>query len=255
MDFAGRAIVITGGASGMGAAAAELLCAGNARVAIVDWDLDLAHEVARRVGARAYGADIGDEAEVRRALEAIDREVGPIDGWFSNAGILRMEQPLHDERVETWDEVIRVNLRGTFLIVREAIRRFVAQRRPGAIVCTSSCVARQAIAGGSYAYTASKGAIEAFVRQVAVDYAAQGIRVNAIAPGAIETPLMWGNTPPAAMAEMRMAIDREVPQGRIGQPGEVAHAVAWLLSDEATYVTGSSIVVDGGVGAKSVLTA
>ena len=200
MDFAGRAIVITGGASGMGAAAAELLCAGNARVAIVDWDLDLAHEVARRVGARAYGADIGDEAEVRRALEAIDREVGPIDGWFSNAGILRMEQPLHDERVETWDEVIRVNLRGTFLIVREAIRRFVAQRRPGAIVCTSSCVARQAIAGGSYAYTASKGAIEAFVRQVAVDYAAQGIRVNAIAPGAIETPLMWGNTPPAAMA-------------------------------------------------------
>jgi NAD(P)-dependent dehydrogenase (short-subunit alcohol dehydrogenase family) len=116
-------------------------------------------------------------------------------------------------------------------------------------------VARQAIPGGTNAYTASKGAIEAFVRQVAVDYAALRIRINAVAPGAIETPLMWGNIPPEGIAEMRKLIDRDVPQGRIGQPIDIAHAVAWLLSEEADYVNGSSIVVDGGVGARSVLSA
>jgi NAD(P)-dependent dehydrogenase (short-subunit alcohol dehydrogenase family) len=248
-------VIVTGGASGMGAATAELLRALGAEVAILDRNAELADDVALRSGAHAYCTDIGDETAVVRAYEAIDRELGPIHGLFSNAGIILPEQPLHEERTGTWDEVIRVNLRGTFLAVREAVKRFVAQGSPGAIVCTSSCVARQAIPGGTNAYTASKGAIEAFVRQVAVDYAALRIRINAVAPGAVETPLMWGNIPPESIAEMRKVIDRDVPQGRIGQPMDVAHAVAWLLSDEASYVNGTSIVVDGGVGARSVLSA
>ena len=121
------------------------------------------------------------------------------------------------------------------------------------IVCTSSCVAKLAIPGGTNAYTASKGAIEALVRQVAVDYAPRRIRINAVAPGAIDTPLMWATVPEPEVAAMRETIDAEVPLGKIGQPADIARCVAYLLSDEAAYVTGATFLIDGGVGAKMVL--
>jgi NAD(P)-dependent dehydrogenase (short-subunit alcohol dehydrogenase family) len=114
-------------------------------------------------------------------------------------------------------------------------------------------VAKLAIPGDGSAYTASKGGIEALVRQVAVDYARLRIRINAVAPGAIETPLMWETTPAAEVDAMRRVIDGQVPLGRIGLPIDIAHCVAWLLSDEAAYVTGATVLVDGGAGAKMVL--
>jgi NAD(P)-dependent dehydrogenase (short-subunit alcohol dehydrogenase family) len=250
MDFTGRTIVVTGGASGMGRATVELLVERGARVAVIDWNADRLAEVAKLAGATAFQADVGAEDQMSGSFAEIDKQLGPISGLFSNAGIARVERLIHEESAEAWDEVIRVNLRGTFLAVREVMMRLVARGEPGAIVCTSSAVAQAAIPGGTNAYTASKGAINALVRQVAVDYAPRGIRINAVAPGAIDTPLMWDTTPPDQLAPMRETIDREVPLGKIGRPIDIAHCVAWLLSDEAAYVTGAVYLVDGGVAAK-----
>ncbi len=253
MDLSGRTIVVTGGATGMGRAGVELLRQRGAQVALIDWKEAVARELADATGARAYCADVSDEAMVVAAFEAIDRDLGPIHGLWSNAGVARVENFAHEESAATWDGIIAINLRGTFLVVREALKRFVAQDYPGSIVCTSSIVARMAIPGGTNAYTASKGAIDAFVRQVSVDYASRRIRINSVAPGAIDTPLMWDTTPPEAVEGMRRTIDEEVPLGKIGRPIDIAYCAAWLLSDEAAYVTGATFLVDGGVGAKMVL--
>jgi len=253
MGFEGRTVVVSGGATGIGRATAELLRSRGANVAILDWKADVAAKLADSIGARAYRADVSQEADVRRAFEEIERDFGAIHGLFSNAGVARLERLIHEEDAETWDGIIAINLRGTFLIVREAMRRFVAQDYPGVIVCTSSCVAHMAIPGGTNAYTASKGAINSLVRQIAVDYAASGIRINAVAPGAIDTPLMWDTTPPENLESIRRTIDEEVPLGKIGRPVDIASIVVWLLSDEAAYVTGAVYNVDGGVTAKMVL--
>jgi len=250
MDFAGRVFVVTGGASGMGRATVELLRQHGSDVAIVDWNQARGEEAAADCGAVAFQADVGDEAQMAAAFSAIEKRFGRIDGCYSNAGVARIERLIHEEPTEIWDEVIRINLRGTFLAVRETMKRLVAQDRPGAIVCTSSAMAEAAIPGGTNAYTASKGAINALVRQVAVDYAARRIRINAVAPGAIDTPLMWDTTPADQVAGMRETIDREVPLGKIGRPIDIASCVVWLLSDEAAYVTGAVFRVDGGVAAK-----
>jgi NAD(P)-dependent dehydrogenase (short-subunit alcohol dehydrogenase family) len=249
--FSGRTIVVTGGISGMGRATVELLRERGAGVAVIDWKApEAGKELERATGATVFDADVSREEEMVRAFEAIDSRFERVDGLFSNAGIARTEGLIHEESAESWDEVIGVNLRGTFLAVREAVKRMVAHGRGGAIVCTSSAVAEAAIPGGTNAYTASKGGINALVRQVAVDYAGRNIRINAVAPGAVDTPLMWDTTPPDSVKAMRSTIDSEVPLGKIGRPIDVAHAVAWLLSDEAAYVTGAVYLVDGGVSAR-----
>ncbi|HET7465397.1 MAG TPA: SDR family NAD(P)-dependent oxidoreductase [Candidatus Dormibacteraeota bacterium] len=253
MGFAGRVVVVSGGATGMGRATVDLLLERGARVALIDWNRKEAEAIPHTDAFRAYVADVSDEGQVQQAFADIDRDFGPIHGLFSNAGVARTEALIHEESAQRWDEVIGINLRGTFLVVREAMRRFVAQNAPAAIVCTSSAMAKLAIPGGTNAYTASKGAIEALVRQVAVDYAPRRIRINAVAPGAIDTPLMWATTPADQQAEMRKTIDTEVPLGKIGQPIDIAHCVAYLLSDESAYVTGATFLIDGGVGAKMVL--
>ena len=253
MDFRGRTIVVTGGATGMGRAGVELFRQRGAEVALIDWNEPVAREAAAATGAHAYTADVSDEAQVARAFAAIDADIGAIHGLWSNAGIQRVEALVHEETAVTWDETIAVNLRGTFLVVREAMKRFVAQASPAAIVCTASIVGHLAIPGGANAYAATKGGIEAFVRQVAVDYAGRRIRINAVAPGAIDTPLMWGTTPTDQVEGMRRTIDNEVPLGKIGQPIDIANCAAWLLSDEAAYVTGQTFIVDGGVAARMIL--
>jgi NAD(P)-dependent dehydrogenase (short-subunit alcohol dehydrogenase family) len=252
MDLTGRVYAVSGGGSGIGRATVELLRSRGGDVAAVDRDRARLEEVAAACGAFALVADVGDEEAVRAAFAAIDARFGRLDGALSNAGIARVEGLLHTETAASWDEVIRVNLRGTFLFAREALARMVEAGR-GSLVCTSSVVSTAAIGGGTNAYTASKGAIAALVRQLAVDYGPLGIRINAVAPGATDTPLMWDTTPPDQVEPIRHIIDAAVPLGRLGSPLDVAQTVAWLLSDEAAYVTGVELLVDGGTNAKSTL--
>ncbi len=255
MDFAGRTVVVTGGASGIGLAAVELLRQLHADVALIDWNRAAALRAAEATGAVAFIANMSDEQDVHSAFQAIERDFGRIDGLVSNAGVSEGEGPLHEESEALWDRVIQINLRGAFLGVRETHRRFLGQQRPGAIVCTSSVVGQAAILGGGAAYSASKAAIDALVRQVAVNYARSGIRINSVAPGPIETPLMWQSTDPSDVASMRTTVAGEVPLGRLGEPIEVARAIAWLLSDDAAYVTGATFLIDGGVAAKLSISA
>ncbi len=252
MELAGRVYAVSGGGSGIGRATVELLRSLGGEVAAIDRDRGRVEEVAAGCGAFPIVADVGDEEAVRAAFTAIDERYGRLDGALSNAGIARVEGLIHAEPSSLWDEVIRVNLRGTFLVAREALARMAKAGR-GSLVCTSSVVATAAIIGGTNAYTASKGAISALVRQLAVDYGPLGIRVNAVAPGATDTPLMWDTTPPDQVEPTRAIIHGAVPMGRLAWPRDVAQAVAWLLSDDAAYVTGVELLVDGGTNAKSTL--
>jgi NAD(P)-dependent dehydrogenase (short-subunit alcohol dehydrogenase family) len=252
MDLTGRVYAVSGAGSGIGRATVERLRSLGAGVAAVDRDRPRVEAVAADCGALAVVADVGDEAAVHAAFAAIDARFGRLDGALSNAGVARVEGLLHAEEAATWDEVIRINLRGTFLFSRAVLQRLAPVGR-GSLVCTSSVVSTAAIPGGTNAYTASKGAISALVRQLAVDYGPLGIRVNAVAPGATETPLMWDTTPPEEVEPIRRIIHDAVPNGRLILPGEVAAAVAWLLSDESSGVSGVELLVDGGTNARSTL--
>ena len=149
--------------------------------------------------------------------------------------------------------VLNTNLRGTFLTCRSVIRHQLEAGKPGALVCISSVLASVATPGGSAAYCASKGGVASLVRSLAVEYADRGIRINALAPGATETPLMWAPVKPEDMAQMRAQVNGEIPLGRLADPEEQGSAALWLLSDEARYVTGSELAVDGGVLARASL--
>jgi NAD(P)-dependent dehydrogenase (short-subunit alcohol dehydrogenase family) len=171
---------------------------------------------------------------------------------FANAGIGTGGGMLHELDLATWNRVMAVNLGGIFLCCKYALRSMVESGQGGSIVCTSSPTAFAALAaGGVPAYSSSKGGISSLVRCLAVDYARYGIRVNAIAPGATETKLMWDNVPPEEIPRVRETVHQEVPLGRLAQPEEIAQAAIWLLSDESSYVTGSHLICDGGILAKA----
>jgi NAD(P)-dependent dehydrogenase (short-subunit alcohol dehydrogenase family) len=216
--------------------------------------------------ARAQGApaaigiacDVGDEAQVAAAMAQVQAELGAPYGVFANAGI-EINLPAHEMPAEVWERVLTTNLTGVFLTCKHALRLMLAAQHGGSIVCTSSPSAFVGWAGGNNAaYGASKGGISAMVRALALDYARHGIRVNAVVPGATDTPLLYAHVPPEEQPALRNAIDAraqvEIPLGRLARPNEIAQAVLWLLSDAASYVTGSHLVCDGGLMAKSANT-
>jgi len=255
-------VLVTGGGSGVGRAVA-LLCAerGDA-VAILDRDGEGAAHVAKEAkgrGARAALAlpcDVGVEKEVERAVQRFDEELGAPRGVFANAGI-EVNGVGHELAYETWRQVLTTNLDGVFLTCKHALRAMLkAGVEGGSVVCTSSPAAFVGFAGGGNgAYATSKGGISALVRALALDYAPHGIRVNAVVPGATDTAIMWGGYPEeereAARRDVEERAKDEVPLGRLARPEEPARAVLWLLSEESSYVTGSHLVCDGGLLAKS----
>jgi NAD(P)-dependent dehydrogenase (short-subunit alcohol dehydrogenase family) len=220
---------------------------------VVDRDGDRVVAAVREIrneGGAVLGltCDVSREDQVDEAFATAKREHGPLTGVVASAGIDR-GGPLHDLSAAEWDDVIAVNLRGTFLTCRAALRGMLG--RVGSLVCVSSPFAFVAAPGGVGAYSASKAGISALVRALAVDYGREGIRVNAVLPGPTETALMWAGVDPDRIEQVRAVIREEVPLGRLASPEEPARAVAWLLSDAASYVTGSQLACDGGVLAKA----
>jgi NAD(P)-dependent dehydrogenase (short-subunit alcohol dehydrogenase family) len=253
----GRTIVVTGGGSGIGRAVVLLCARRGDNIAVLDKNGEAAEFVADEaleVGAgRAFGlkCDVSDEGQVAQAFEKISNFLGAPYGLFANAGI-DMGGVIHQLPVETWHLVIETNLTGVFLCCKHALRKMLAAGGPASIVCTSSPTGFVALAGGGAgAYSATKAGISALVRCMAVDYAQYGIRVNAVVPGATETSLMWNNVPLEEIPRMRGQVSKEIPLGRLAQPEDPARAVVWLLSEEASYVTGSHLVCDGGILAKA----
>lgn len=257
----GRPVAVTGAGSGIGRAVCLALARHGARVAALDIDGPAAESTAaaaQAAGADATAAlacDVASEEAVRRAFGAAAEAVGTPSAVFANAGV-EVNAPLHEFELPAWRRVIDVNLVGVFLTYREALHRLVTSGRGGSLVCTSSPAAFVGHAGGgNSAYAASKGGISAFVRSAAIDYARYGIRVNAVVPGAVDTGLLLAGTDPGsaeAVAErIQVAATAQIPLGRLARPEEVAAAVVWLLGNESSYVTGSQLVCDGGLLAKS----
>lgn len=248
-------VAVTGAGSGIGRAVLLAAAGRGARVAALDVDAAAASAAADAAlaagasGAVAVPCDVSSEPSVAAAFDAVAAAVGDPGAVFANAGI-EVNAPLHAFDASSWQRVLAVNLVGVFLTCREALGRLVAAGRGGSVVCTSSPAAFVGHAGGgNSAYAASKGGVSAFVRSAALDYAPHGIRVNAVVPGATDTAMLTtgGGDPD----RIRAAAATQVPLGRLGRPDEVAAAVLWLLSEEASYVTGSHLVCDGGLMAKS----
>lgn len=240
-----RVAIITGGASGIGLATAHRFAAEGARVVIADLDAATGQRAADEVGGVFRTVDVADEASVNALFDGVAAELGAVDIAFNNAGI----SPADDDSIETtelpaWDRVQDVNLKSVYLCSRAALRHMVPVGR-GSIINTASFVALLGSATSQISYTASKGGVLAMTRELGVQFARQGIRVNALCPGPVNTPLLqelFAKDP--ERAQRRLV---HVPVGRFAEPEEMAAAVAFLASDDASFITATAFVVDGGI--------
>jgi len=237
-----RVAVVTGGANGLGLADGERLARGGYAVVVADLDESEAARAAERIGGGAIGvaADVTDPAAVERLFQRVERELGRLDVLVNNAGISYPE-PTVDVTEERWHGMLDVHLGGTFRCSKAA--HPLLARRGGAIVNVASISAILGF-GGRASYSAAKGGIAALTRDLAIEWAGDGIRVNAVAPGVIATDIIARNVARGVLDESRF--NARIPLGRLGRPEEIADAVFFLASDTASYVTGQTIVVDGG---------
>ncbi|MEH6625266.1 MAG: SDR family oxidoreductase [Motiliproteus sp.] len=245
-----KVILITGGGRGIGAATARLAAQQGYAIAINYCSQAKAAETLLRelqqAGANAIAvqADVSVEAEVLAMFTRIDNELGPLTALVNNAGILDHQASFQQMTLERWQRIFNINVMGSFICAREAIKRMstTSGGQGGAIVNLSSIAASLGAPNEYVDYAASKGAIESFTVGLAKELAGQGIRVNAVRPGIIATDIHASGGEPGRVERMKDS----VPMGRGGEAEEVAHAILWLLCDEASYTTGSFIDVSGG---------
>jgi len=245
MDFTGHVAIVTGAASGMGAAIAREFARTGAHVHIVDRNAPLAKQVAAEIGAQApMIGDVSDSAFCDHAVQtALDR-YGRVDTLVNAAGIIVRADALNTSDKE-WYDVMNVNVSGLFFMCRAALRPMKAQQS-GAIINFGSTWGSVGGAG-HLAYCASKGAVHQLTKAMALDHARDGIRINAVCPGEIDTPMLSSQrAKPPTREELDKMADAVVPMGRLGQPIEVARVVLFLASAYSSYMTGAMVAVDGG---------
>lgn len=249
MQFDGKCVLITGAASGMGAACARLFAAAGAQLVIVDQNAAAAGAVAAETGAGApLIGDVADSAFCDAAVaRALDRH-GRLDVLVNAAGIIRRTGVL-DTGDDDWARVLAVNLGGTFFMARAALRAMLP-KRAGAIVNFGS-IWGEVGAAGVAAYCASKGAVHQLTRALALEHATDGIRVNAVCPGEVNTPMLASErAAPPAPADLQRLADATIPMKRLAEPDEIAGVVLFLASDAASYMTGALVPVDAGYTAR-----
>ena len=237
----GKTAIVTGAAQGIGYAIARRFATEGARVAIVDVDLDGAQRAADEIGgsAIAVGADVARAGEVDRAFAEVVDRFGGVDILVNNAGIVGTDRPVRDLDEADWNRVLDINLKGTFLCSRAAVRHMIP-KRAGVIVSLASISGKEGNANMA-PYSVSKAGVICFTKTLAKEVLSEGIRVNCVAPALIDTPILQG------MERERVDfLTSKIPLGRLGRPEEVAATILFLASEESTFTTGQCFDVSGG---------
>jgi NAD(P)-dependent dehydrogenase (short-subunit alcohol dehydrogenase family) len=246
-DFAGKAVLVTGGGSGLGQAAARILAGRGAGVMVADLNEDggaATVEQCEAAGGEAVftRADVTRNDEVAALVDATVKRWGRLDGALNNAGTTGPSKPTADYTLEEWNAVVALNLTSVFLCLKHEIPQMVAQGG-GAIVNTSSGAGLVGFPGLP-GYVATKHGVIGLTRAAALEYVKAGVRINAICPGSTRTPMLEGFM--GGNAEIERAMENSAPIGRLAHPDEIAEAMVWLLSDAASFVVGHAFAVDGG---------
>ncbi|WNV88825.1 3-oxoacyl-ACP reductase [Umezawaea sp. Da 62-37] len=240
-----RVAVITGGGSGIGLASARRLASEGARIVIVDIDRDAGEAAAKEVDGQFHRVDVTNEEDVRALYAAVYGMHGRIDIAFNNAGISPPEDDsILTTGIEAWERVNRVNLTSVYLCCKYVIP-YMLDAGKGSVINTASFVATMGAATSQIAYTASKGGVLAMSRELGVQFAREGVRVNALSPGPVNTPLLKELFAKDAERAARRLV--HVPLGRFAEPEEIAAAVAFLASDDSSFMTAANFLVDGGI--------